>query len=100
MNFSMGGPGRGAGGGGTENTAPDLTPNGISRSRYIDVTDQVRRMPVSVVMVIDQSYLQDVLAAFSNSDHMRYQITQYHWKRVHLAATTVSDKGEEAPGPM
>ena len=51
-----------------------------NRLRYIDVTDQVRRMPVALVLVVDQMFVQDVLACYANSP-LRFQVTQYHWKR-------------------
>ena len=48
--------------------------------RYVDVTEQVRRMPIGMVVVVDQSYIQDVLLAFANSP-LRFQVTQVTWKR-------------------
>ena len=100
----MGGmmPGRGAEGGGSE-TAMEFTINGVAKNRYIDVTDQVRRMPVAVVMIADQASLQDVLAAFINSPRLRFQTTQFHWKRAYLSgggADTGAGDGEgERPSP-
>lgn len=82
-----GGMGRGTGQQG------EVTPNGVQKLRYIDVTDQVRRMPVAVVLVIDQSNLQDVLAAFSNSKRLRFHVTQYHWSRHYAQPTTVAAPG-------
>ncbi|HEY8506420.1 MAG TPA: hypothetical protein VIL46_17690, partial [Gemmataceae bacterium] len=61
-------------------TSTDVTPNGLVRGRYIDTTDQVRRMPVGVLLVVDQAYLQDVMVAFANSP-LRFQNTQFHWTR-------------------
>ena len=37
-------------------------------------------MPVGIVVVVDQSYIQDVLIAFANSP-LRFQITQVIWTR-------------------
>lgn len=53
-----------------------------NKRRYLPdgVTDQVRRMPVGIVVVVDQSYIQDVLLAFANSP-LRFQITQVSWTR-------------------
>ena len=51
-----------------------------NKDRYIDVTDQVRRMPVALVLVIDQMFIQDALAAYANST-LRFQVTQFHWTR-------------------
>src|SRR5262249_32131926 len=35
-----------------------------NRHRYLEVTNQVRRMPVGIVLVVDQAYMEDVLMAF------------------------------------
>ncbi len=51
-----------------------------NRKRYLRATDQVRRMPVAIVVVVDQSILEDVLLALANSP-LRFQITQVHWTR-------------------
>ncbi|VTS00913.1 Uncharacterized protein OS=Planctomyces brasiliensis (strain ATCC 49424 / DSM 5305 / JCM 21570 / NBRC 103401 / IFAM 1448) GN=Plabr_4059 PE=4 SV=1 [Gemmata massiliana] len=51
-----------------------------NKKRYIAATEQVRRMPVGLVVIVDQSYIQDVLLALSNSP-LRFQITQVTWKR-------------------
>jgi hypothetical protein len=51
-----------------------------NRRRYVDVTDQVRRMPVALVIVVDQDYMQDVLLSLANSP-LRFQITQVTWNR-------------------
>src|SRR5262249_11959861 len=61
---------------------PPTTKNQLYRPRYIDRTDQVRRMPVGVVLVVDQQYVQDVLVAFSNSK-LAFQEAQWHWNRIH-----------------
>jgi len=51
-----------------------------NRRRYVEITPQVRRMPVAIVAVVDQAYIQDMLLAFANSP-LRFQITQVTWKR-------------------
>lgn len=58
----------------------------LQRERYIATTNQVRRMPVAVKLVVDQVYLQDVLIAFANSQ-LRFENTQYHWQRHRGGAT-------------
>lgn len=71
--------------------------------RYLDTTDQVRRMPVAVVLLIDQLYMQEVLTAYANSP-LRFQIAQYHWKRYRstggAAALDFNDDTMSAPPPM
>src|SRR5262249_5832915 len=56
---------------------------GLLKARYIDLTDQVRRMPVALVVTIDQADVPDLLVALENRSQMRFQITQYHWTRAH-----------------
>jgi len=69
------------------------------KDRYIEATDQVRRMPVALILVVDQSHLQDTLVAFANCS-LRFQVTQYHWKRFRgtLIATDGSSSGGELSG--
>jgi hypothetical protein len=85
--------------GGGPNT--DLTPNGIPRLRYLEKNDQVRRMPVGVVLVVDQAHVQDVLRAFANS-RLRFQNTQYHLSRfrdvISLDTPEMSTGGAPASG--
>ena len=51
-----------------------------NRKRYVEATKQVRRMPVGLVLVVDQAYVNDVLIALGNSP-LRIQITQTQWQR-------------------
>lgn len=51
-----------------------------NKARYVDVTPQVRRMPVAISLITDQAYIQDVLLAYANSP-LRFQVTQVHWQR-------------------
>jgi hypothetical protein len=71
-----GGPFGGAG----PTNSQDFTPNGIPRNRYLERTDQVRRMPVALVMIVDEAHVQDVLRALANS-RLRFQNTQFHYER-------------------
>lgn len=79
-----GAEGRTEGPGGTPAAAGanDRTENQLVRKRYIDTTDQVRRMPVGIVLIVDQAHVQDVLTATANSP-LRIQTTQWHWRRFH-----------------
>jgi hypothetical protein len=56
------------------------TPNGLTRKRYVERTDQVRRMAVAVTLIVDQGHIQDVIRALSNS-RLRFQNTQIHYDR-------------------
>jgi len=70
-----GGSGDGKAGGGALATVIDG-----NKLRYVEITERVRRMPVGIVVVVDQSNIQDVLLAFANSP-LRFQITQVTWNR-------------------
>ncbi len=78
----MGGMGPMSGGaGGT--TARVGTPEQVllgNKKRYLERTEQVRRMPVGLDLVVDQAYVNDVLIALGNSP-LRIQITQSQWQR-------------------
>jgi hypothetical protein len=69
----LAGPGKGGGG-------PVETVVNANKKRYVDVTESVRRLPVGIVLVVDQAYQQDVLLAFANSP-LRFQVTQVNWAR-------------------
>jgi len=64
-----GGFGNGAGGGN------DLTKRGLIRNRYVEVTPQSRRIPVALALIVDQSHIDRVQTAFSNS-RLRFLTTQ------------------------
>lgn len=51
-----------------------------SRKRYLEVTDQLRRVPVAFTLVVDQMYVNDVLIAYANSA-LRFETSQVHWSR-------------------
>jgi hypothetical protein len=98
-----GGPGFGPGG----MRRTDYTVNGLKRLRYLDRTDQVRRMPIATVLIVDQAHVQDVLRALANS-RLRFQTTQWTWTRFRGAIalnnyTDLTGSGEfptGVPGDM
>jgi hypothetical protein len=85
----MPGAGYGPGMGGGQAAGP---PRGIAgalslkaaadgcRKRYTAINDQLRRMPIGFVIVVDQMYINDVMIAFVNSP-LRFEPLQYHWRR-------------------
>jgi hypothetical protein len=77
------------------------TPNGLIRDRYLDVTAQARRMPVAVVLIVDQQHVERVQAAFANSK-LRFLTTQVVMNRypqsVRPPETSEQVAGAEAPG--
>lgn len=70
-----------------------------NKRRYLEVSGQVRRMPVGIVVVVDQSYMEDTLLAFANSP-LRFQITQVAWTRFRgtLAGIGATSGGSSGPG--
>ncbi|MBN9119341.1 MAG: hypothetical protein J0I06_09295, partial [Planctomycetes bacterium] len=69
-----------------------------NKKRYLEVTDQVRRLPVGVVVVVDQSYIEDMLLAFANSP-LRFQITQVAWTRFRGTLAGIGQAaGSSGPG--
>ncbi len=78
-------PGTGTGDGlaaPTSSLAAGSTPNhGIVKARYAEVTKELRRIPVAMVLVVDQAHINDAILAFSNSK-LRIQTTLVVWNRV------------------
>jgi hypothetical protein len=52
-----------------------LTPNGLISERYLEVTQQARRIPVAVVLIVDQQHVERVQTAFTDSS-LRFLLTQ------------------------
>jgi hypothetical protein len=75
----------------------NVTLNGIQRMRYLQETDQVRRMPIGIVLIVDQGHVQDVIRAFANS-RLRFQNTQVHYKRFR-DAIALDDPNTAEPPP-
>lgn len=84
--------GSGDGGG----AASSKTPNGIEKKRYVEINDQVRRMPFGLVVIVDQAHIQDVLTAVTNSK-MRIQITQVEWQ--HYRNKDIKPASASIPSP-
>lgn len=97
-----GGPGGfGFGGLGQGMPAQDLTPNLLIKVRYQEVTDQFRRLPVAMVLVVDQDHIERVLTSFRNSP-FRFKMTQLVINRYpfSLQPQVMQEgiEGEGAPG--
>jgi hypothetical protein len=77
----------------------DGTPeNGLPRTRYSMITDQVRLMPVAMKLTVDQAYVQDVLTAVANS-RLRIEVTQVQEERAHgVVLTSSPPKPSEGSG--
>jgi|GEM_PF-5149000 len=57
------------------------TKNGFTLARYFDANEQVRHMPVAMVVVVDEDFMHEFLGAFANC-RLRMQTLQYHWHHV------------------
>lgn len=84
--------------GATGSQTVDKSISGIDRQRYVTCTDQVRRMPIGVVVTVDQAHVQDVLRAFANS-RLRFQTTQMHLTHATMHGGTGSG-GNVPAGPI
>jgi len=64
-------PPPGIGGGGNKK----MLEHGLWTERYASITEQSRRVPVGIVLIVDQHHIDRVLAAFNNS-RLRFLQTQ------------------------
>lgn len=67
------------------------------RKRYLEITNQFRRMPVAVKLVLDHRYVQDVMVAYTNSP-LRLQLVQYHWARYRGDLGSATPEGSVPSG--
>lgn len=61
-------------------TEAEYTEEGLRRKRYSEFSPEVRRLPLAMVVIVDQSNIQDVLSAFASSK-LQIQTTEWHWDR-------------------
>jgi hypothetical protein len=66
------GPAIGGAAGGNKGQLPAVD---LWTDRYVEVTEQARRLPVAVVLIVDQTHVDRVLTAFNNSN-LRFLETQ------------------------
>ena len=95
-------PPGGFGSGTGDSAATNKSQNGLERFRYIDVTEQVRRLPFAVAVVTDQTYMKDILEELANTK-LRLQTTQIDWTRFHGTlnyGTPPVGSGPMMTGPM
>jgi hypothetical protein len=79
--------------------APAITTttlNGLEINRYTDVSEQVRHMPVAMVVVVDEEHVPELLGAFVNSK-LRIQILQYHWHHCRDRMNPQFNESEGSP---
>ena len=63
------------------NAGQGLTKNGFTLARYFDTNEQVRHMPVAMVVVVDEDFIHEFLGAFANC-RLRIQTLQCHWHHI------------------
>jgi hypothetical protein len=71
----------------------EQTKHGLNLIRYSDANEQVRHMPVAMVVVMDESHIPDLLAAVDNSN-LRIQLLQFHWH--HLRGEKIQPPAQES----
>jgi hypothetical protein len=71
-----------------------------NKKRYLEVNEQIRRMPVAIVVVVDQAYVNDLLVAYSNSP-LRFLETQVQQQRFrdNLPVPLPATSGTPSPAP-
>lgn len=73
--------GPGAGFGASTGAGPVSANHKIPLRRYYEITDELRRIPVALVLIVEESRANDVLAALANH-RMRFRATMVVWNRV------------------
>lgn len=86
-------------GGGTTKAASSISKNGFDFKRYTEKTPQSRRIPVAVVLIIEQSHLSKVQTAFSNSN-LRFLTTQVLLNRYSKNISPLIPSGNSPKGGM
>src|SRR5262249_43229593 len=90
----LGGPG----GGGANKT---LLRHGLWTDRYIEVSEQSRRIPVAVALIVDQDHVDRVLTHFNNSKlrflELQVLLNHYTGSLAPPATTEQKEKGGEGP---
>jgi hypothetical protein len=76
----------------------NTSPLGINPKRYIQVTPQVRRIPVGIVVAIDQAYIEDLMSHFVNC-RLRFQPTQVQWQQDTRGIKPPGESGKAEAGP-
>jgi hypothetical protein len=68
-----------------------------NKKRYLEANEQIRRMPVAVVVVVDQAYLGDLLVAYANSP-LRFHTTQVQMQRFRESLPLAAGTAGSIPG--
>lgn len=70
---------------------------GLRIKRYTDYNEQVRHMPIGMVVIADAEHMSELLSAFANS-RLRVQITQTHWQVSREKIAPITDNSS-SPTP-
>src|SRR5262249_112548 len=93
-----GGASGGGAGGGANKT---LLRHGLWTDRYIEVSEQSRRIPVAVALIVDQDHVDRVLTHFNNSKlrflELQVLLNHYTGSLAPPATTEQKEKGGEGP---
>lgn len=71
----------GAGGGAAAGPATFTAKYKVLQRKYLESNEQLRRIPVALVMTVEAGSVPDIIAAMSNS-RLRFQVTMPPWTRV------------------
>jgi hypothetical protein len=83
----------GPGPGSPDLTSSKLSKNGLVLERYLEVTPELRRLPVNLVLIVDPDQVARVEAALVNSP-LRFLTTQVMLQRAQVALGTEPPKKE------
>jgi hypothetical protein len=78
--------------------------NGLTRNRYLYVTEQCRHMPFTLKVIIDQNHIADLLATLAQSK-LRIQVTEVKFQHVEGITPNLEElvepkaDGSAAPSP-
>lgn len=81
----------------SEDQTAQTTGSGLRLNRYLQVTPAVRRIPIGVILIADQRYLDDILAAFANSP-LRININQIQWQHSTEVIKPPMARAKPTPG--
>jgi hypothetical protein len=94
------GPGTGAKGGAAAEQATGFGRHGVLLDRYLEVTPELRKVPINIVLIVDPDHIAKVEKAFVESP-LRFLTTQVMWQRCAVSLRPPDPNGaaaEKGPG--
>ena len=102
IGIGIGGVGRGVVGGVPMNVL-FFPGHGLWPNRYVEVTDQSRRIPISLVLIVDQDHVDRVMSTFNNS-RLRFLETQvllnHYTEQIQPPPLPIEVKGDGGIGVL